>query len=131
MVDLAGVPLLDTGVEGASFSEASEGFLRSRDTAVCWPGLTGVVLPEGVLCPLASRWVGFVSPLDSLTLLSHSLSLVIPEMLNSEESSSGLLCSDFLDASWEVGLGSRDISRFLEADLSLSLDWDLWEREPT
>lgn len=58
-----------------------------------------------------SRCVGLdTSPLDSLMLLSYSLSLVIPEMLKREESSSGLLCSDFLEGSWEVGLGSCEAS---------------------
>lgn len=35
------------GVAGAS---ASDGRRTSRDAAVCCPGRTGVVLPDGVLC---------------------------------------------------------------------------------
>lgn len=85
--------------------------------------------------PLASRCVGFdASPLDSLILLSYSLSLVIPEMLSNEESSSGLLCSDFLEGSWEVGLGSWEVSLdcdFRDLFICLSTDGVLWEREPT
>lgn len=75
------------------------------------------------------------SPLDSLILLSYSLSLVIPDMLSSDESSSGLLGSDFLDGPWEVTLGSWEVS--LEWDLTDPLlgfgstDGERWDRDPT
>lgn len=46
-----GVPRRDPGVVGAPLSEASDVF-RNLDTAVCCPGRTGVVLPDGVLCLL-------------------------------------------------------------------------------
>lgn len=86
------------------------------------------------LYPL-SRWVGLdASPLDSLILLSHSLSLVIPDMLNNEESSSGLLCSDFLEGSKEVGLGSWDVSRewdFLDTFSRRSIEGLLCDLLPT
>lgn len=45
-----GVPLRVVGVAGAPLSDASEGFRSSRDTAVCCPDRTGVVLPDGVRC---------------------------------------------------------------------------------
>lgn len=50
-----GVPRREPGVEGAPLSDASEGFRNSRDTAVCWPDRTGVVLPDGVLCLLQNQ----------------------------------------------------------------------------
>lgn len=46
------MPRREPGVAGPAVSEASDGFRSSRDTAVGCPDLTGVVLPEGVLCLL-------------------------------------------------------------------------------
>lgn len=82
------------------------------------------------LYPLASRWVGLdASPLDSLILLSYSLSLVIPEILNREESSSGLLWSDL--GSWDIGLGSWEVSLDFPDFSLLSADTDRCDRLPT
>lgn len=38
------------GVAGVPDSDASDGLRSRRDTAVCCPDRTGVVLPDGVLC---------------------------------------------------------------------------------
>jgi hypothetical protein len=45
-----GVVRREPGVAGAPPSDASDGLRSKRDTAVCCPARTGVVLPEGVLC---------------------------------------------------------------------------------
>lgn len=61
------------GVAGAS---ASDGRRTSRDAAVCCPGRTGVVLPDGVLClPLAgvSRPVGVLGRDPPLGVVTANL----------------------------------------------------------